>query len=288
MHTGSERHGTTPLRLLLLDGTPGATTLLLLAAHGAIPRFDYAAAVDTGCYPTSTYRHLERVERVALDAGIGFLSAGTDQETQHGPSISRISGPLFTRAANGEAGRLPNRCARRQALTFATRLRHLLDHNHPYSPHGNTRVECSLGVTGEHVHNASITGAMDLHVRYPLLAIGWTNQDCRAYLHHHDFADVGGMACTVCPQRSDSGWAELRATDPEAFEEAVALDAALRDKTTPASPGVTKHGTAHYLHPDRVPLDHVTFDTRNGPHIEGCLPRFCRGLDQEHHIGGEG
>ncbi len=60
------------LRLLLLDGSPGAAALLLLAAHRALPSFDAVLVPDTGWYPAAGYRALNRLRGIASEAGMGW------------------------------------------------------------------------------------------------------------------------------------------------------------------------------------------------------------------------
>ncbi|TQN32643.1 hypothetical protein FHX37_2620 [Haloactinospora alba] len=272
MHTGSERHGTTPLRLLLLDGTPGATTLLVLAAHGALPRPDAALIPDTGWYPTSAYEYLDRLAHLATGAGIEVLWAdagAVTAATAFDPSTS-CPLPLHTRAPDGTPGRLANGCAARQREAIDDAGRDLL---------GGSRagVEFVLGLCAEQADLAHPAAASYRRNRYPLVELGWRTENCLAHLAQHDLAYVPDMACIGCPNRTNAGWAELRATDPQAWQEALAVDDALRNHPATVVPGGMPPGTTGYLHPAHLPLAEVELDAATDAGTEACVPRACRG-----------
>ena len=62
---------------LLIDGSPGATTLLLPAAHCAIPSFDVVLAADTGWFLDQSLDHLNVLRRIATGAGMDWVRAHT-------------------------------------------------------------------------------------------------------------------------------------------------------------------------------------------------------------------
>jgi hypothetical protein len=123
---------------------------------------------------------------------------------------------------------------------------------------------------------------------FPLLDIGWTRRDCRAYLTAHGWGGTPRSACIGCPYRSSSSWAEMKATAPEEFEDAVAFDAAIRHGHPAATrSGMPLRGT-YYLHHSRRPLDEADLGADDTPEQEGCSPWACRGnTEDEPAPGGE-
>lgn len=87
------------------------------------------------------------------------------------------------------------------------------------------------------------------------------------------------MACVACPNRSNHGWAHLRAADPATFTEAVAADAILRHGHPGAETRGMPPGTLYFLHPDRVPLDQADLSATTDPGPDGCAPWACRGAE---------
>ena len=105
---------------------------------------------------------------------------------------------------------------------------------------------------------------------YPLVELRLTRGHCLEWLAAKGFPRAPRSACTFCPYRSDSEWADLKANEPEAFAEAVAVDEAIRD-------GFAVNGTA-YVHRSRQPL--ATADLRT-PADFGQVDAFvneCEGM----------
>ncbi|MFL1433095.1 MULTISPECIES: hypothetical protein, partial [unclassified Nocardiopsis] len=264
------------VRLLILDGGPEATALLLLAAHGAAPRYDAVLIPDTGWYPATAQRALRRLRTLATGAAMGWEPVTTTpiaDRTLNPPGPIPL--PLFTLHPDGTRGRLPEGCARARAVALARRIRCLLGHPRPGPVPDGVVAECSLGIGLEGAHRM-IIGPPFITFRRPLTGIGWTTPDCRALLLHHGIDPDTGSVCTACPHRSNRSWRHLAATDPEAFTEATAVDAALRHGPAGPAPRGMPPGTTFFLHPERVPLDQADLSAPDGPPATGCAPWACR------------
>ncbi|MDA0565150.1 hypothetical protein LG943_12610 [Streptomonospora sp. S1-112] len=272
-------HPPPALKLLSLGAGVQSSTLLLLAAQGAIPRFDYALFADTGWEPTAVYRHLARLETVAADAGIPLLriSAGNIRRDALDEDHRFASMPLFIRGPHGERQMARRQCTAEYKIRPLKReARRLLGYPHPNRVPTGVYAEQSIGISVDEVHRAKDADVRYLRNRFPLLEIGWTRRDCRAYLAAHGLGDTPRSACVGCPYRSNASWAEMKATDPAAWEDAVAFDAAIRHgHPAAATRGTPLRGT-YYLHAARVPLAQVDLGIDTGPEPEGCSPWACR------------
>lgn len=84
-------------------------------------------------------------------------------------------------------------------------------------------------------------------------------------------------ACSFCPYRSDVEWRRLRDHDPEAFAEAVAVDAAIRQNT---SAGKLKRGykAAQYIHRSLKPLSEVDFSNSAERGQPDLFNNDCEGM----------
>ncbi|MBB6174969.1 hypothetical protein HNR23_005029 [Nocardiopsis mwathae] len=256
------------LRLLYLDADVGSSALLLLSAQGAIHRFDHAIFPDPGWYPAAVYAHVRRLENVAADAGIGIIRSAIG--SCEGSASRRIPVswlPLFTRGIDGSLGRLPNSCAWARARAVESEAQRLHgDNGRSVRPHVPV-AQCAIGLGSERTVHTSNAELGSLDVTLPLQGIGWSARDCRAYLFSHGIADVREPLCIACPNRSGASWRELKATDPAAWEQAVAIDAAIRHGGfSAATPGMPP-GSTCYLHPSRVPLPDADLDRDVG--LEG-------------------
>jgi len=81
---------------------------------------------------------------------------------------------------------------------------------------------------------------------YPLVERRVTRADCKAWLQAHDLDVPPKSACTFCPYHSLGAWQELKRAGGADWEEAVAVDAAIRDKRPKAD---------LFIHPGRKPLE---------------------------------
>ena len=90
--------GTRPaLRVLSLGAGQQSSTVLLLACHGRIPRFDLAIFADTRWEPAAVYRHLDRLAAIAADTGIEVVrvSRGDIRADALNPAHRFASMPLW-------------------------------------------------------------------------------------------------------------------------------------------------------------------------------------------------
>ncbi|MGW8436124.1 hypothetical protein ACWGKS_13300 [Nocardiopsis sp. NPDC055879] len=277
-------------RVLLIDGTPGATALLFLASQRVLPPFDAVLVPDTGWMLSHTRRDLERLADVAAATGTRWAHARTSNtahETVNGPLMPL---PLHTLTADGTPGYLPHRCAHRQGVALSNTVRRLLGHPRPQAVPEGVVAACAIGATLDHTATPDPTGPTYIRFRRPLTALGWTDADCAALLAHHDLPTTMDLACIACPQRTNTDWRWVRNKAPQAFVEAVAVDATLRrGHPDPALRG-TPSGTAFYLHPGRVPLAQTDLEADSGTDRSACAPwrRFgAHNPPTETHVDGD-
>lgn len=273
------------LRLLSLGAGVQSTTLLLLATQGTIEPFDAALFADTGWEPRQVYDHLERLEHTAAEAGIPIIrvSNGNIRDDALDERHRFASMPLFVRGAEGQRGMARRQCTGEYKVRPLKRqARHLLGYPHPTRVPAGVYATQAIGISVDEVHRAKDADVRYLRNVFPLLDLGWTRQDCREYLTTHGWGTTPRSACIGCPYRSNTTWAELAATEPETFADAVDFDAAIRHgHPAAAKRGMPLRGT-YYLHSSRRPLAEVDLGIDNGPEPEGCSPWSCRGdTDQE-------
>lgn len=262
-------------RVLLLDGTPGATTLLVLAANGAIPRFDAVVAIDTGRTLTRS-QPLVALRRIATGAGMDWILAEAGDAVQDSLQGAVLPLPLHILTADGTPGQMPNGCARRQGVALSGVVRHLLGYRRPRPVPEGVVVECATGTALGQTQAPPSTGPRYVRVRHPLIDIGWTSVDCTAFLAHHSLPAEIDLACSACPMRPNRAWRHLRESAPATFAAAVAADTTLRHgHPTTARRGMPP-GTTYYVHPEHVPLDAVDLTGDSQTDVSECVPWTCR------------
>lgn len=282
-HGVGHQHDRPALRLLSLGAGVQSTAVLLLACQGTIPRFDYALFADTRWEPTAVYRHLRRLRRHAQRHGIPVLtvSAGDIRADALDPDHRFASMPLHVRNPDGSKGLARRQCTGEYKVRpLKAKARELLGHPHPRHVPTGIFAEQAIGISTDEVHRAKDADVRYLRNTFPLLELGWSRDDCLAYLRQHGWDDTTKSACLGCPFHSDAAWRELRDRDPASWADAVSFDRAIRH----GFPHATRRGQAlrghYYLHRSCQPLDQVELDRRGDDNgtadPDGCSPWSCR------------
>jgi hypothetical protein len=87
--------------------------------------------------------------------------------------------------------------------------------------------------------------------RFPLVELGLTKADCRVIIADEGLPTPVSSSCWMCPHRSNAEWRHVRDNLPEQWQEAIALDEAIREDDQ-------RH--AVYLHQSRIPLWRADLD----------------------------
>lgn len=65
---------------------------------------------------------------------------------------------------------------------------------------------------------------------YPLLTLRLSREDCKRIIADAGLPVPPKSACWFCPLRSAKGWAEMRVTQPERFEQCITLESILAER----------------------------------------------------------
>jgi len=290
------------LRALSLGAGVQSSCLLLLSAHGVLPKVDYAAFADPGWERPETYAALDRLEtEVATPAGIPIvrLSAGDIRHDALDPNSPFATMPLFVKNKDGSRGMLRRQCTStyKIKILLAEARRRLgaeqLENGRVGRVKRGLFLEQWVGISTDEFTRAKDSGVSYARNVFPLLDLGMSRTDCEQYLAKHGFQAVSRSACVGCPYTSDKGWRNLRDEHPGQWAEAVAFDRDIRSGSARATAnGIPLRGQA-YLHPSLKPLDEAPIDP---PHVDrkfrhlrlvdtserwegdpdGCSPWACR------------
>ncbi|MFI7025714.1 hypothetical protein [Micromonospora sp. NPDC049900] len=266
-------------RFLSLGAGVQSTTLLLLAVHGTIPRFDAAIFADTRWEPRSVYRHLHRLSSIAAQAGIDVVRVGTGDIRADAldPAHRFASMPLFTLGRNGERGMARRQCTSEYKIKpIKAEVRRRLGHPHPRRVPAGVVAEMAIGISVDEVHRARDADVGYMRNVFPLLDLGWRRTDCLRFLARHGLADTPKSSCVGCPFHDDAFWFALREHSPQEWADAVAFDHAIRDGSARANADGHPLRGQFFLHRQRVPLDQVILRPRTRPgDTPGCGPWTC-------------
>lgn len=227
------------LRILNLGAGVQSTTVYLLSMEGRIPLFDRAIFADTQEEPAAVYRHLEWLQSLGgpeiLVRTIGKLGddlvAGRHSTGQRFASI-----PAFTLRPEGDAGITRRQCSReyKSDVVLATIRREIVGLKPRQRWPKDLQVNQYFGISRDEARRSlSIRERIKQEnpkftALFPLLDLGWTRQDCQAYLAQKVPHVVPKSACVFCPFHSDREWLRIKREDPVAWARAVEVDESLR------------------------------------------------------------
>lgn len=262
-------------RVLSLGAGVQSTALLLLACHEEIEPWEVAVFADTGGEPNYVYEHLEKLTAYAAEHGQKVVHVSNGNLLDDTLTKRSVSPPLWVKKADGKPGGPGFRgCTDRYKVRpIAKWLR-----NYANVPRACTETKVELGIGISTDESTRMKDSRDPWIKhiFPLIDLGWSRDDCHAYLNQYGWKDTPKSACTYCPYHSDELWAEVRHLDPDGWQQAIEFDAAIRDGSRQRDEG----GTTFYLHKTLVPLSEAVIPEYVPGAVGegvGCSPFACVG-----------
>ncbi|MYW93428.1 hypothetical protein G3I59_23080 [Amycolatopsis rubida] len=260
--------------------------MLLLACEGVIPRFDVALFADTGWEPRAVYTQLAKLTRIADAAGIPVrsVSAGNIRHDALDPNSRFATMPLHVRNPDGTKGMARRQCTGEYKIKpLKAAARELLGYPHPARVPRGVFAEQAIGISVDEVHRAKDADVRYLRNVFPLLDLGMSRDDCAGYLSERGFGDTVKSACVGCPFSGNTRLRWLRDNDPDAWQDLLDFDTAIRH----GSPHATARGNPlrgeFFIHRSLQPLGEVDLIPRERGHLtvveddpDGCSPWSCR------------
>ncbi|WP_227272034.1 hypothetical protein [Roseobacter weihaiensis] len=249
------------LRVLSLGAGVQSTTLALMAAHGEIgPMPDAAIFADTGWEPEDVYEHLAwlgsgnvlpfpiyRVQAVDLRSQVQGRAEGVEGRFVSIPYFLDHGG-MNRRQCTREAKIDPIRREVRRLLGVAKGARAT-----------GFSVEQWIGISTDETERMKDARESWITHRWPLIEARMSRGDCLAWCRRHGYPEPPKSACIGCPFRNNARWLDMTRNDPAAFQDAVALDAAMRRN----GPANGMRGL-EYMHRSCRPLGEIDFEIESG------------------------
>lgn len=234
------------LRVISMGAGVQSTMLSILAAEGAFgPLPDCAIFADTQWEPLGIYSHLKWLES-QLPFPIHTVTAGNLREHllagTNSTGQSYITIPAFTN--NKGMGR--RQCTKEYKIEPVRKeLRRLLGVGYRQRVPKGTTVELWLGISTDEIIRMKESRFPFIKHRFPLIEAGISRTEClRLWKERFGDRPLEKSACIGCPYRPTRDWLTMRENDPESWEDAVKVDAAIRDLRPQSL----------YLHPSCKPL----------------------------------
>jgi hypothetical protein len=266
------------LNIISLGAGVQSSTMALMAAHGEItPMPDCAIFADTQAEPKTVYSHLAWLEALLpFPVHHVTLRSLRDHVMQIPRGLPRgmtdARPPFFTESG----GMLRRQCTQEyKIMPIQRKIGELIGHEHGSRWASEVMVSQWIGISTDEAQRMKPHKLACVQNRWPLIENNVSRNDCLLWMEKMGYPKPPKSACTFCPYHDDTMWREMKASDPESFADAVAVDVAIRaGKPGPKRP----NGEAWYLHRSRKPLDEVDF--RNAEDM-GQLSMFgneCEGM----------
>ena len=271
----------TPFRSLSLGAGVQSTVLALMAERGEydLPKPDVAVFADTGWEPPSVYEHLDWLQE-QLSFEVVRVSAGNIKDNileGTSPDGNNYLGiPAFLVNADGSTAVAARQCTSKYKVRPINRyLRNRLGFTPGRRAPKHVQVEIWMGISADEILRQKESRDEWATNRYPLIELGFSRAQLLQWFHDN-YPDryLPRSSCIGCPYRTDGEWKWLQINDPDAFEEAVFVDRALREVPVVRN-AITRRGSA-FLHKSRVPLSEIDFD--NATDYDSYMAEECEGL----------
>lgn len=249
---------TKKLTVISLGAGVQSSAMALMAAHGEFtPMPDYAIFADTQSEPKHVYEWLDWLE-TQLPFPILRVTAGNlrDDLIASAKTGSRVPNPpVFMKTQAGE-GMLFRYCTTDYKIKpIYQKLRELIGLKPRQRAPKEVVVEQWIGISQDEIQRMKMSRDKWVENRWPLLEKRMSRLHCLEWMRDHGYNELPKKsACTFCPYHDDKTWQEMKQKDPVSWQDAVAVDEAVRSGINN-----TDEGNTVFLHRSRVPLVEVDF-----------------------------
>jgi len=244
---GRSHHLAARVPVISLGAGVQSSALALMATEGRFgARPELAVFADTGWEPAAVYAQLDWLTE-QLPYPVERVSAGNIRDDAvaaadgHGGRFASM--PLHLLNRDGTKGQLRRQCTKEYKLAPIRRRLRALGLNH---------VEMWLGISLDEWQRMKPSSLQWIENRWPLIEAKLTRADCRAWLAERGMPEPPKSACIGCPYMDNSRWLDLRENRSSEWQDAVAVDRALRH--LPRIDGEV------FLHASLTPLDDAVLD----------------------------
>lgn len=259
------------LRVLNLGWGVQSWTLAAMMAAGEMPRADYLVHADTGHEMGATYKFRAAWEPWLGEHGLSVVTVGgkrTDVVREDWSGSVLIPAFAVDRRT-GKGGQVKRQCTHDWKIAP---IRHFVreELRRRGVPVAAGAVESWMGISRDEWSRMRDSDVTYIRNVYPLVDRGITRAGCVAWLEGHGLPVPPKSGCTFCPYRSLGRWRDLKRDGGPDWQEAVDVDAAIRDKRAAVS---------LYVHPGRRPLAEAVsipedFGASQLP-LEPCDSGYC-------------
>ena len=219
---------TEPLKVISLGWGVQSWTLAAMAALGELEPVDYAIHADTGHEMTATYAHAKKWTPWLEEHGVKVVTvhgSRTEVVREDWGVRGAVLIPAITTSPEGKHGQIRRQCTHDWKIMPIRRfIRSVIGAPSPGA------VESIMGISFDEWQRMRTSDVKYIENIYPLVDRRITREACVAWLVNHGLDVPPKSGCTFCPYRSLKRWQDLKRARGPDWEEAVAVDRAIRHK----------------------------------------------------------
>ena len=249
------------LTVLSLGAGVQSSALALMCARGFItPMPDCAIFSDTQSEPQHVYDYLDYLESV-LPFPIHRVTIGSlrDDLIESSKTGARVPNPPLFSTSPKSDGMLFRQCTADYKITpIFKKLRELIGLKPRQRAPKTVRVSQMIGISQDEIQRMRYSRHAWVENRYPLIEKRMSRLHCLKWMRDQGFNQLPRKSsCTFCPFHSDAMWLEMKNNDEKSWDDAVAVDVAIRN-------GINKttEGNQMFLHRSRIPLSEVDLTSK--------------------------
>lgn len=256
-----------------------SSTMALMAKYGEIlPMPEAAIFADTQSEPKAVYIWLDLLEK-ELPFPVYRVTAGSLREeilaATQGKQRMDARPPFFL----SSGGMLHRQCTQDYKLIPIQRKQRELLGLKPFQRAPKTTViEQWVGISLDEAHRMKDSRLPYVRHRWPLIEQRMNRLDCLSWLKRHGYSQPPKSACYFCPYTDDARWGQLKKNDPEAFNDAVMIDKAIRNGVKNRRNGKALSPAKWFVHRSLIPLSEVDFSTEEERGQGNLFGNECDGV----------
>lgn len=261
------------MRAISLGWGVQSFTLAAMAAVGEIEA-DVAIHADTFWEKPATYAFVRQWAPWLEAHGLRVVTVGKPNQAVEKVSTTWTDIPAFTATNSRNGGQLRRQCTQRWKIEPIRRWwREELKRTGVRKTPGC--IQSLQGISLDEFQRMRDSDVKWIVNEYPLVDLRMTRADCVAWLDRHGLEIPPKSACVFCPFQNLRSWHELKRTGGDGWNQAIAIDEAIRLVRPPFE---------LFVHPSRVPLaDAVRLPEDQGYEqlelmengYEGCDSGYC-------------
>ena len=232
------------MRVLSLGWGVQSWTIAAMSALGDLPQLDLVIHSDTTFEHQATYEFARQWTPWIEAHGVQVVVVNDAVQAQK-VMTGKTDIPAFTlNERTGDRGQLRRQCTSRWKIQPIRRLvtQELQRRELAKTP---GVVEQWLGISLDEVERAKDSDVQYITNYFPLLETRMTRATCIAWLTAHGLPIPPKSSCVFCPYHNRRAWQVLKRAGGSDWQQAVAVDMAIRDVRPPYP---------LFVHPDRKPL----------------------------------